>query len=57
MSSSNMQKESNDNSRKRGNVAQKFERRKKVIKQREEILDEFHLQLEADNGESPPNIN
>ena len=53
MSSSNMQQDSNDSSRKRGNVAKKFERRKKVIQQREEIIDEFHLQLQADNGESP----
>ena len=32
-----MQQEANDSSRKRGNVAKKFERRKKVIQQREEM--------------------
>ena len=54
MSSSNTQQGSNDSSsRKRGNVNNKFECRKKIIQQREDIIDEFHLQLQADNGESP----
>ena len=52
-SSTSNKSTSNHDNRKRGNINLKFEKRKKLIQLREDITDEFHLQLDADNGESP----
>ena len=43
----------NNTTRKRGNVPSKFKTRKKLLQQREDLVDDFHIQLEGDNGESP----
>ena len=52
-SSSTSKKSSSSHNRKRGNITLKFEKRKKLIQLPEDITDEFHLQLDADNGETP----
>ena len=39
--------------KKRGNYPENFEKRKQLVQKREELDYEFHIQLQADNGESP----